>query len=491
MATDPPKALLDDPDVRRWHDNMRRSSTITCGVRLRRLNLFCDRVGMTPHELAKTGRQDPMQVENVLLDHVSWMEEKKYAPGYITGIIGAVKSWLEYNHIEIRRKIRIANSDIPIRIQDEKIPDKGQLKTMLDAADPRCRAVISMMAFAGVRPQVMGLSDKSDGLRLSDLPDLALDGPDTRFDKTPAMVIVRLQLSKIRKKYFTFLSEEGCQYVLGYLRERMSHGERLRPDSPLITTDHGYRLKGWSKLDGNDGRFLVTNVISAAIRPVIWSVMRARPYALRAYFDSQLLIAESHGCMTHAYRQFFMGHKGDMEARYTTNKGKLTEQMTEDMRRAYEQSQAFLSTDEMQDTENDKRRMLIAMWKQQARMYGLDPDAMIAGGTLDGARDAPIRQAEVAYAQSGGAGRNGDVASSTTVLEADQNASGARRKAAAQTADTAPTVAANNKIPRQSPFESKIVDDEAELLAGTAEGWDLIRDLPGERFLIRRKIPRS
>ena len=466
---------------------MRRSSTITCGVRLRRLNLFCDRVGMTPHELAKAGRQDPMQVENVLLDHVSWMEEKKYAPGYITGIIGAVKSWLEYNHIEIRRKIRIANSDIPIRIQDEKIPDKRQLKKMLNAADPRCRAVISMMAFAGVRPQVMGLSDKSDGLRLSDLPDLVLDGPDTRFDKTPAMVIVRPQLSKIRKKYFTFLSEEGCRYVLGYLRERMSHGERLRPDSPLITVDHGYRLKGWSKLDGNDGRFLVTNVISAAIRPVIRSVLKARPYALRAYFDSQLLIAESHGCMTNAYRQFFMGHKGDMEARYTTNKGKLTEQMTEDMRRAYEQSEAFLSTDAMRDSEEDKRKMLFEMWKQQAKMYGLDPDDIIAGGILNGTRDAAIS------AQNGGAGRNVDMATPTTALEVDQNSSGASGKVTTVRAtDAAPAATATRtKAPRQSPFESRIVDDEAELLAGTAEGWDLVRDLPGERFLIRRKIPRS
>ena len=52
-------------------------------------------------------------------------------------------------------------------------------------------------------------------------------------------------------------------------------------------------------------------------------------------------------------------------------------------------------------------------------------------------------------------------------------------------------VDANNKAPRQSPFESRIVDGEAELLAGTAEGWDLVRDLPSERFLIRRKIPRS
>ena len=486
MTDDPPKALLNDPDVRRWYDNMRRSSVVTCIVRLRRLSLFCHRVGATPRRLAETGRDDPMEIENMLLDHVSWMEEKKYAPGYIAGVIGTVKSWLEYNRIEIRRKIRIADSDVPVSIQDEKIPDREQLRRMLDAADPRCRVIISMMAFAGVRPQVMGLADRSDGLALSDLPDLVLDGGDTRFEKTPAMVVVRSRLSKIRKKYFTFLAEEGCQYVLGYLRERMAQGERLKPGSPLVTVDFGYRLKGWGKLDGTGSRFINASAVSAAIRPVIKSVLPVRPYALRAYFDSQLLIAESHGCMTHSYRQFFMGHKGDMEARYTTNKGRLTEQMTEDMRRAYEQSQAFLATDAANGSEADRGRMLVGMWRQQAKMYGLDINAMLAGDILDGARDAPVRQEAVAPVQDGGSPRSGAGAPTA----ADQDAPCARTDAAAAQAAGSVPAAASSGPRRPHPFESRIVEGEAELLAGAAEGWDLVRDLPGERFLIRRKVPK-
>ena len=254
----------------------------------------------------------------------------------------------------------------------------------------------------------------------------------------------------------------------------------------------GYRLKGWRKLDDRGNGFVATTALGAIARPVIWSVLRARPYALRAYFDSQLLIAESHGCMTHAYRQFFMGHKGDMEARYTTNKGKLTEQMTEDMRRAFEQSQAFLSTDATYDSEKDRRKMLIGMWRQQAKMYGLDPDDILAGGTMDGTRDALLQQAVAVPAQGGNAGCNNGVATPTTALEADKSASGAGKKAVVmQAADaTSAVVTANNRASRPSPFESRIADGEAELLEGTAEGWDLVKDLPGERFLIRRKIPR-
>lgn len=326
--------------------------------------------------MVSEGRDDATKAENILLDHVSWMENKKYAPGYIKGTITAIKSWLEYNHIEIRRKIRIKDMDVPTSLQNEMIPDRDQLRKMFDAADPRCRAVISLMAFSGIRPQVMGLADKSDGLMLSDLPDLVLDGKDTHFAKTPAMVVVRPQLSKIRKKYFTFLADEGCKYVLGYLRERMRQGETLKPSSPLVTVSYGYRLRGWSTINDNASRFMATNVVTRIVRPVIWSVIKMRPYTLRAYFDSQLLIAESHGRMTHAYRQFFMGHKGDMEARYTTNKGKLTEQMTEDMRRSHEYSQTFLSTYAANDSSDDKRKMLISMWQEQAKMHGIDIDSI-------------------------------------------------------------------------------------------------------------------
>ena len=178
------------------------------------------------------------------------------------------------------------------------------------------------------------------------------------------------------------------------------------------TRNPRYRLKGWAKLDGDNRRFLVTNALGAAIRPVIRSVMKARPYALRAYFDTRLLIAESHGCMTHAYRQFFMGQKGDMEARYTTNKGKLTNQMTEDMRRAYEQSQPFLSTDGIHDTESDKHKMLVGMWRQQAKMYGFNIDEILTNNAIDKMQDdactPPQKTMPAKQGGSSAAGHNDD-----------------------------------------------------------------------------------
>jgi len=42
---------------------------------------------------------------------------------------------------------------------------------------------------------------------------------------------------------------------------------------------------------------------------------------LRAYCDTNMIIAESKGKISHPYMQFIIGHKGDIEARYSTNKG--------------------------------------------------------------------------------------------------------------------------------------------------------------------------
>ena len=91
-----------------------------------------------------------------------------------------------------------------------------------------------------------------------------------------------------------------------------------------------------------------------------------RPYVLRAYFDAQMLLAESHGKIAHPYRVFFMGHKGDIEARYTTNKGILPKNLVEDMRRAFKESSEYLETTPRSET--DKKEMLLEMWREQARM---------------------------------------------------------------------------------------------------------------------------
>lgn len=370
------KDLLKDDNVRRWYDNTSRGSKINADIRLRRLNLFCYRTNTTPSALVRIGKRDVIKMENILLDHVSWLESQNYAPNYTEGILKSIKSWLIFNYIELKRKIKIANAGIPVNIQDEQVPTKAQLQSILNVASPRTRTSISLMSFSGIRPQVMGNYDGTNGLKLSDLPDLVIehDGKLVSFAQIPAMIVVRASLSKTKNRYFTFLPSEGCEYVLGYLRKRITSGEKLVGDSPVISLEQGYHSRRRCKIQ-NKSSFITTPRITSDIRKSIWSITKVRPYVLRAYFDTQLLLAESNGKMTHAYRQFFMGHKGDIEARYTTNKGRLTDEMVSDMRISYSNSQKFLCT--MNNDENNsatnKKEMLLDMWREQAKIYGIDP----------------------------------------------------------------------------------------------------------------------
>ena len=59
---------------------------------------------------------------------------------------------------------------------------------------------------------------------------------------------------------------------------------------------------------------------------------------------TNMIIAGSKAKISHPYLQFIIGHKGDIEARYSTNKGVLPPDMIEDMRKAYKECEPFLST---------------------------------------------------------------------------------------------------------------------------------------------------
>lgn len=53
---------------------------------------------------------------------------------------------------------------------------------MLDSASARERASISLMAFSGFRPEVLGNYCGNDGLKASDIKDMEVRGGDVGFD---------------------------------------------------------------------------------------------------------------------------------------------------------------------------------------------------------------------------------------------------------------------------------------------------------------------
>lgn len=343
--------LLANKDIKRWYDNLARSSIVTAEVRLRKLSKFCENNKITPIELIDLGQKHPRTIADLLEDTITTMEKQKNAPQYIKAIITSVKSWLNHFDINVKRRIKIANVDATPTLVDERVPDSTELKELFNRANLRTGAIMALIAKAGLRPEVLGNHDATDGLMIRDLPELEIVSGIARFAKMPPKVMVRKTISKAGHIYFTFLTETGAEKILAYLNERISSGEMLTPESSVIspqTESIIYRGRNQGK------KFLSTALIERRVRETMRPRFKWRPYVLRAFFDTQLLIAESRGKMAHDFRVFFMGHTGSIEAKYTTNKSILPKILMDEMRESFRKSQEFLDLEINQERNEEK-----------------------------------------------------------------------------------------------------------------------------------------
>jgi hypothetical protein len=370
------KNLLEEyPDFRRWYDNLARGSRNTANENARVLYRFLKMHDMTPSSIIEQSKQDIRAFEDFLFDFVTRLEKEGKAPTYIKGYLKVVKSWLLFNDIKLVRRIKIRNTGRTPTIEDERIPTKNELKQILGYAKPRGKTSISLMAFCGLRPQVLGNYSGVDGIQLRDIPELSIQDNIVQFEKIPAKIVVRPELSKAKHRYFSFLGPEGCQYLKAYLEKRIAEGETVSAVSPVIAFKTGYGETGYQDESTRTKNHVTAKTLTKEIRDAMRPKYTWRPYVLRAYFDTQLLIAENNGKMAHAYRQFFMGHKGDIEARYTTNKGRLPEDFIEDMRESYRRSLEYLETTKV-DMSEDKLQN--ALRRQLLLVAGFDGDEIDA-----------------------------------------------------------------------------------------------------------------
>jgi hypothetical protein len=351
-------SLLKDGGIKRWYDNLRRGSPVTADVYLRRLGHICKELKLTPQQLAEMNES---QLYELMLDSVSNMERQGHGGSYIQSQLKAIKSWLLHNRIEVKGKIKIKGIQETPTLKNERVPTKPELKGILLAGDEKARAACILVAHAGLRPETLGNYRGNDGLKMGDLPELTIKNGSIEFAKTPAIVNVRSELSKAGHQYFSFLSEEACGYVKDYLEGRIRAGEELGEDSAIITPKQ--RVK----------TFIRTSNIGDAMRTCIRKAgFPWRPYVLRSYFDTQMMLAESKGLVLRDYRQFWMGHKGDIENRYTTNKHKLPDDVIDDMREAYKRSQEYLQTTKAAETSEEK--LAQAFRKQLLLVAGFTQD---------------------------------------------------------------------------------------------------------------------
>jgi hypothetical protein len=151
------------------------------------------------------------------MDYVSFAEKKGFAGNYINSTLKALKSWLAYNHRELKAKIKVKGVDENPTLKDERVPTFDELKRAFFSGDSKARTACVLVAHSGLRLQTLGDYEGREGLRVRDLPELKIESNSMVFPAMPALVLVRKELSKAGHQYFTFLSEEGCGYIIRLL----------------------------------------------------------------------------------------------------------------------------------------------------------------------------------------------------------------------------------------------------------------------------------
>ena len=320
--------MLVDANVRRWHDNLARGSARTAAGYLGKLGRFLEEHALSTKQLVKMAAR---KRDDLLADHVSRMTKAGRAPAYIKGVKQSVVSFLIWNGVPAPRKVKIPNIGYRPTLRNAYIPSQDELRRVLHASDARSRTAIALMAYGGVRPQVLGNYAGTDGLRLGDIPEASVKDGSLVFQNVPARIMVRRELSKTKNTYFTFLGREGCEYLAACMKERLQLGETITADSPILTP---------RKVDKP---FIRTGNISDIIRrPMKAAGVKLPPYIWRSYFASRAMNAESEGFLRD-YRVFMMGHQGDIEHVYALQK-QLPQDTVERMRKGYAAALPYLES---------------------------------------------------------------------------------------------------------------------------------------------------
>jgi hypothetical protein len=338
------RSLLSDPKVRAWYDERALRSKLSADTYLRQLGGSLSRLNLTPSGIAELAEQDPDALRAALVKYAGELKQQGRLDSYIGKTFDGLRSWLRFRRAEFDSFPKLGSAR-GVTLEQERVPTPEELQRVLARLSPRGRVAALFMAHSGLRPGVLGGYGALDGLRLGDLPELKL-GKQPTLSVTPFVIRVPARLSKTRRMYTTFGSQELASALLGYLDERQSHGERLGSDSPAITVDSFAATHEFQGKRGA-GRFLTTKGIVFEIREALSSAkpngVSWRPYVLRSYCSTRLLIAEGQGKIGRDLREAILGHDGGVAARYNVGK-RWGPELLKEARSAYKRCEPFLST---------------------------------------------------------------------------------------------------------------------------------------------------
>lgn len=351
------RSLLDDPSVHSWWMERSLRSRLSADTYLRHIGLFCERLELRPTGLVELARDRPELLRRRLVEYALAQQRAGRLDSYIAKSFEGLRSFLRHQEVAFARFPALA----PIRgasLARERVPTPEELLCVLRNLSTRGRVIGLFLADSGVRPGVLGSYGGEDGLTLADLPELELGPASVSFASIPFPIRVPARLSKTRQEYVTFGTDRLARALGRYLGERRRGGESLDGRSPVVAPGllRGYAAR--SRRAAAFGRgFLTTKAVTREIHLALTAVcpegVSWRPYVLRAYCSTRLLLAEGRGWISRDLREAILGHSGGVAARYHVGK-RWGPELLEEARLQYRRAARLLEP-EVPDTGIDAR----------------------------------------------------------------------------------------------------------------------------------------
>ena len=417
--------LLKYDCVRDWVEGY--ESHFTRDQFLRTFHLFVQHSGRSPDQLLSLKPSEAKRVMVTLARNIRDRGKSAWA----LAVTKSVKSFYRHHGVELKlrrsERIRAGRKRIDIEI----IPTKEQIYRMADSAgNLRDRAIILCLWQSGVRV----------GCLVRWNYELVAD---QLFQKTGASMRLPVHLritenvdTKLRSfdmgYYYTFLGREAAEALRDYLRWRMKQGKKLLRETPIFvshaTTVRGKRLRTGS----------VRSVIKRCAKDAGLDSKGVWTHCLRKAFRKVL----NNSNIDDDTREALMGHRlpGSRGSYFDSHD---TEEIAQKYARCnFSRLGATLR-------EEAKKEMLLTMWREQAKMFGIDP-----------------MKVKIEKEKKLGKGLSLDEELKLLTIEIKKL--------------TNPQHNTNGK-----PYKSRIIT-ENELVPYMEDGWNIIKELSNKRFLIKK-----
>ncbi|MGC9200558.1 MAG: tyrosine-type recombinase/integrase [Candidatus Aenigmatarchaeota archaeon] len=202
--------------------------------------------------------------DEIFKEYALHLANKNLAPKSVAAWISALKKYFEANGLNI-------TVDIPLKvfsIHEDNLPNKEDLKKIVQEADLRLKTIILMLA--------------SSGMRVGELHNLKMG--DIDLTKEIPTIRIRAIGAKERKSRITFISKEAKKFLEEYLNQRKNLGENLNEESPVIATENG------KKMSYQNLQYLLEKVFKKYSKKV-GKRYSLHAHSLRKWFKTQLISA--------------------------------------------------------------------------------------------------------------------------------------------------------------------------------------------------------